>query len=268
MGKFDGVLLLSDYDDTLIGHDLTIPPRNLRALGHFMAEGGTFSVATGRGYQTFLPLWKGVPMNGPTVISNGAAIYDYPRGRWIFARLLCPETAARLEQLTEKFPALAFEVYSKERIYVWNFNPFVRQHQRRVKAEMTPCAIGDMAGGWLKVLLQGERPLLEQVRAYIRARWPEDYEVIFSGPYLLEMTGTGCNKGAAALRLAERLGIARESLYCIGDNQNDLSMLNVSAIPLAPANCVQELKDWGARVLCSCDKGCVADAVELLETLY
>lgn len=268
MGKFEGVLLLSDYDGTLIGHDLTIPPRNLRALEGFLAEGGTFSVATGRGYQTFLPLWRDVPMNAPTVISNGAAIYDYPGGRWVSATCLCGETAGRLEELTEHFPELAMEVYSKEQIYVWNFNSFVRRHQRRVKAEMTPCPIREMAGGWLKVLLQGERPLLERVQAYLRARWPEDYEVFFSGRNLLELTAAGCSKGAAVLRLAERLGIARENLYCIGDDQNDLSMLAVSALPFAPANCVQELKNRGAVVLSSCDEGCVADAVALLEARY
>lgn len=268
MGKFDGVLLLSDYDDTLIGQDLTIPPRNLRALERFMAEGGTFSVATGRGYQTFLPLWRGVPMNGPTVVSNGAAIYDYPQGRWIFASCLSGETARRLEQLIERFSALAIEVYTKEIIYVWNYNDFVRQHQQRVKAEMVPRAIREMKGGWLKVLFQGERPLLEEVQAYIQTRWPGDYEVIFSGYYLLELTGIGVNKGAAALRLAGQLGIARESLYCIGDNQNDLSMLLVSAIPFAPSNCIKELKVRGAMVLCSCDEGCIADVITVLEARY
>ena len=268
MGKFDGVLLLSDYDDTLIGHDLTIPARNRAALERFMAEGGTFSVATGRGYQTFLPLWQGVPMNGPTVISNGAAIYDYPGERWISSRLLRPETAERLEGLAAEFPELAFEVYTRERIFVWNYNSFVRYHQRRVKAEMIPCPIEEMGPGWLKVLLQGDRPLLEEVQAHIRARWPGDYEVIFSGDYLLEMTAAGCNKGSAALALAEILGIRRENLYCIGDNQNDLSMLKVSALPFAPANCVRELKDWGVVVLSSCDEGCIADAVEILEKQY
>lgn len=46
-------------------------------------------------------------------------------------------------------------------------------------------------------------------------------------------------------RLLEMLHIPRENLYCVGDNQNDIPMMALSAIPFAPANCAQEVKDWG-----------------------
>jgi hydroxymethylpyrimidine pyrophosphatase-like HAD family hydrolase len=48
MGKFDGILLLSDLDGTLLSGTRVISPENLEALRYFMAEGGRFSVATGR----------------------------------------------------------------------------------------------------------------------------------------------------------------------------------------------------------------------------
>ena len=48
MGKFDGVLLVSDFDDTLYGANRQIPPRNLEALHYFVGQGGRFTVATGR----------------------------------------------------------------------------------------------------------------------------------------------------------------------------------------------------------------------------
>ena len=45
MGKFDGLLLASDFDDTLYGLDLRIPERNLEAIRYFTGEGGRFAVA-------------------------------------------------------------------------------------------------------------------------------------------------------------------------------------------------------------------------------
>jgi hydroxymethylpyrimidine pyrophosphatase-like HAD family hydrolase len=54
----------------------------------------------------------------------------------------------------------------------------------------------------------------------------------------------------------------------VGDNQNDIPMLEKSAIPFAPANCAQEVKDWGARVLCSCEDGVIGDIVEILDKRY
>ena len=70
------------------------------------------------------------------------------------------------------------------------------------------------------------------------------------------------------LRVAEMLGVKREHIYCVGDNQNDIPMLARSAIPFAPANCAQEVKDWGARTVCSCDEGVIGDIVEILDTIY
>ena len=55
MGKFDGVLLVSDFDDTLYGLDLRVCPRNIEALNYFIAQGGRFTVATGRAHTTFAP---------------------------------------------------------------------------------------------------------------------------------------------------------------------------------------------------------------------
>ena len=64
------------------------------------------------------------------------------------------------------------------------------------------------------------------------------------------------------------LGIAPEHIYCVGDNQNDIPMLELSAIPFAPANSAQEVRDWGARVLCHCNDGVVGDIVDILDRLY
>lgn len=54
MGKFDGVLLASDFDNTLLyteealrtgGPVPPLPERNREALAYFMAQGGRFAVA-------------------------------------------------------------------------------------------------------------------------------------------------------------------------------------------------------------------------------
>ena len=82
------------------------------------------------------------------------------------------------------------------------------------------------------------------------------------------MTRKGSSKGGGVARVARMLGVAPDRIYCVGDNQNDIPMLALSAIPFAPANCAQEVKDWGARVLCHCDDGVIGDIVEILDKLY
>ena len=85
MGRFDGVLLASDFDNTLIytedallrGEPIPpLPERNRQALTYFMAEGGRFAISTGRALAAFEKYAPLVPMNAPGVICNGAALYD------------------------------------------------------------------------------------------------------------------------------------------------------------------------------------------------
>ena len=75
MGKFDGVLIASDYDNTMAFTEGSLytgtppPPvseKNRKAVEYFMAEGGIFSVSTGRALPAFDAVRADVPMNGPT----------------------------------------------------------------------------------------------------------------------------------------------------------------------------------------------------------
>ena len=75
-------------------------------------------------------------------------------------------------------------------------------------------------------------------------------------------------KGGMILRLASLLGVARKDIYCIGDHNNDIPMLEVSEIGFAPENAIPEVKEWGAHIVCHCKDGALADVVEILNRRY
>ena len=270
MGKFSGVLFYTDYDDTLYNSAHTVSPENHAAIRYFQRSGGRFSVATGRAYRTFTPQIEreGLSLNAPVVLSNGAALYDYGEDRYLMRTFLDADAPGRFTELFRDFPGLALEAYHDENIYVYNPNLVTTEHLKRVGGRQTPCAIPDMPTPWAKVILEQDEPYLKRVQAHLLERWGEHYEAIFSNPYLLEVTAKGSHKGAAVAKAAELLGVSRENLYCIGDNQNDIPMLALSAIPFAPANCSQPVKDWGARILGHCDDHAVAQAIQILDSIY
>ena len=268
MGKFDGILLASDFDDTLYDYHLRIPERNLEAIRYLIREGGHFTVSTGRAHRTFSPHAPVVPMNAPAVLSNGAAIYDFQADKMLEQTHL-PEAAPQdLAGLMEAFPTVSLEVYHGEDIYVCNPNEITFAHLKKVNCGYTWCAISDMPTPWVKGIFHQEREVLLLVQARMEANFPGQYEAIFSNPRYLELTAKGSNKGGGVARVAELLEVAPEHIYCVGDNQNDIPMLELSAIPFAPANCAQEVKNWGARVLCHCNDGVIGDIVDILDGMY
>lgn len=268
MGKFDGVLLVSDYDDTLLGSDLRVPERNLTALRRFVAQGGRFTVATGRSHRAFVRAAAELPMNAPAVLSNGSAIYDFQADHLVWSSFLSPHAAEDCRMLADALPTLAMEVCHGEEIYAFRPNLVTEKHMERVHTTYVERELENIPTPWTKVVLEEDEPVLRRAQAFVKEHWPERYEVIFSNRYLLEMTDKGSHKGNQVLKVAHALGVEPEHIYCVGDNQNDLSMLRVSAIPFVPENAVQSLKDWGATVVGSCDRGCVADIVERLEEEY
>lgn len=280
MPKFDHVLLASDFDNTLVytqsaldnGTDIPpMCPRNREALRYFMDNGGLFAISTGRALPAFVNYAKDVPMNAPCVIANGAAIYDFRTEQYLYTAFLSERIYAHMNEVLARFPTLAFEVYHDDRrIHAMHINRFIRDHEHLTRARVQEVErMEEIDLPIIKVLFEEEYPLLEELRAFLLSRpWGGEYELIYSNEHLLELTASGATKGGMMLRLAELLGVARKDLYCIGDHRNDLPMLEVSAVPFAPANSIPAVLESGARIVSHCSDGAVADVVEYLDGIY
>jgi hydroxymethylpyrimidine pyrophosphatase-like HAD family hydrolase len=79
---------------------------------------------------------------------------------------------------------------------------------------------------------------------------------------IVDVVKAGCSKGAALRAWADRRGIARESVMAMGDNLNDLQMLEFAGTPVIMGNALQELKTRGWAVTASNDDAGVARAIE------
>ena len=271
MGKFDGVLLAADYDETLYGAATGISPEDRAAIRRFIDQGGCFTVATGRSFRNFSIQMEreDIPVNVPVILSNGANLYDYQRCQLLFEGLLRSEVVADMARVADAFPALGFEAYCRELVYVHNPNEVTLRHLGRAGLEGLPTPILNMPTPWTKAILQQtDTALLQTVRAYMAEAFGAYYEVIFSNPVLLELTAKGIHKGSAVLRLAEHLGIARDHIYCVGNGENDLPMLEISAEPFAPENCAPLLRAWGATILPPVGQSCLAELIRRLEERY
>ena len=207
MGRFTGVLLASDFDNTLIYTEealrsgVPVPPlseKNRAALEYFMAEGGKFAIATGRALAAFMKYADKVPMNAPGVVCTGAALYDFSTGEYLETAMLDGDVRQRGQAVLDRFPTMAVEAYHMDNvIYAVHPNEITRQHEHltkggvteRVSLEEVPLPLG-------KLLLEADRETLEEAKAFMEEQgWGSDYELIFSARELLEMTAQGANKG-------------------------------------------------------------------------
>ena len=270
MGKFDGVLLVSDFDDTLIGHSLRLSDENRAAIEYFMEEGGRFTIATGRSHLTFAPQVPMVPMNAPVVLSNGAVLFDFCTDQLIYQSTLPERVLEDLYVIIKAFPTIGFELYYGEEMFAFQPNQITRNHAKKVGIPFTECKDPkDAPRPWVKAIFEQETGLLIEVQHFIQTHWSEHYEIIFSNHHLLELTAKGSTKGEQVRRLAQLEGIDLAHLYCVGDNQNDLPMLRLANIGFCPSDAAPEVleKDWVQKVSSS-DDHCVRDVVGFLDKRY
>ena len=280
MGRFDGVLLASDFDNTLIytedalRSDEPVPPlsrENREALEWFMAEGGRFAIATGRALAALVKYVDQVPMNAPGVVCNGAALYDFARGEYLEMAMLDGDVRERGQAVLEKFPSAAVEAYHIDNvIHAVHPNAITRQHEHltKVAVEERP-SLPEVPLPLGKLLFEDDHAVLEEIKRFLTEQgWSGDYELIFSGQNLLELTARGANKGGMVRRLAARLGISPEHVYCVGDEANDIPMLTAAAEGFAPANCVSLVRDCGATIVSDARESALADIVRRLAEKY
>ena len=78
---------------------------------------------------------------------------------------------------------------------------------------------------------------------------------------IIDLLNKDCSKRTALEFLAGYYGVTREETLAIGDNHNDLEMLEYAGIGVVVANCVAELKNRGFQETASNDAGGVAEAL-------
>ena len=153
MGKFDGVMIVSDVDGTFLGKDARIVPENLAAIDYFKREGGLFTLATGR--DSFLIAGR-VPdvrelCNCPVIASNGAYIYDLQSDRIIDEEFLPePEASGVVDAVRAAYPEISLRITCGGKHLADKDYPLLQDVMERLEAtdpltaarEMNPLPVG------------------------------------------------------------------------------------------------------------------------------
>ncbi len=272
MGLFSDVLLTVDYDRTLTAPDSTIPERNLEAIRYFMENGGAFTINTGRSVPMTRAFLGKVPLSAPLLLYNGSAAYDPEKREFLFAHeipLNLWETVHTCEAL---FPDMTVEVQGVDAHYRFTENPAwdaFSDHNQCARGFALP---GMNLGPFLKFSLYGEiRDVtvahlfegseeeirrVDAVQAQLQSRFGEYCEVFRAAPRIIDVHAKGVSKARSARQLQRKLG--RKILVCVGDAQNDLTMLQDADFAFVPGDAV--LREQFPNV-CPCGDGAVADVI-------
>ena len=270
--NFSNFLIASDLDGTFLNKKGEVVQRNLDAIARFNANGGCFTLNTGRPHITIEPT-TGDPtkiFNAPCSHCNGAYLYDFRTKEYFFEELLSPTDTADLIAFAKQYcPDIASRANAREQIRF--FVPDGVQKPRAVGTE-EGIVVYDLPlkdwpmNDWYKMVFVGDPDRILQVRRDFEHVFGERFGKTTSSARALEVQLPHSSKAVGIdkmRKLTPELG-ARTIIAC-GDYENDIPMLKAADIAVCPANALDEVKEICDLVLCHCDEGLIGDIVEAIE---
>jgi len=259
--RFDGILLVSDMDGTLLNAKKEVSSENLAALKSFVAGGGLFTIATGRMKGSVKPYLSCLPVNAPAILYNGCLIYDFSKELALWDKTLPNFIKNSIPHIIEEFHGIGVEIYTSDGdVYALTENVFTDLHRIHDKMEFQkdldyPCKL------WRKILFAWEPEKLEDVESWlIRKGIPLPF--VRSEPQFLEILPEQVNKGTALEVLIKHLKINPSGVIAIGDHPNDMEMLQAAGIGIAVDNAHKDLKKVVSFFTTHHDHDAVAEVIK------
>ena len=225
-----------DVDATLFDDDKNISDKNYEAINKCNENGSRFFICTGRvpycidGYVGSLSSANAVTTNGQILKADNKILYYTKLDDEVSLKVL---NFARERNLTVR-------AFGDECLYVINDdkNGIYFKIQKEASFDEVESIIREK--GLVKIVLVLNKE--EHYHAEDLKKLNLNAEILFSSDTLLEINHAGDSKGCGIKKICELTDVNIEDTIGIGDNHNDISMLETVGLPCCPANAVDEVK--------------------------
>lgn len=262
-------LIVSDFDNTLADHNRKVSEYTLNAIREYEKAGGRFMICTGRMFSSARAEALALGLKGDCIAYNGALVGDIETGEVKYSAFIKKDVAINLIRHFEKIDDVCIQLYFDDKIYVQQDNPYTSAYVKEcngipfyVTGEPLSVFIEKQDRDVTEVLVMASAERVLELYNEYRAKKSDDYTVISSEVHFLEFISPEANKGIAVRKMCEAEGIDSEEIVCVGDNYNDIFMVEYAGLGVAVSNAVDELKQKADYITDSNEDNGVAKLVE------
>ena len=255
MGKFDGILLCSDWDGTLFD-GTSIPENNVEAIRYFQRNGGTFTLASGRYAGHFKQFADRIQPNTDMICVGGSCIMSLDGE--IFYERFCNdrfEEYARL-LMRENSP------YEEVQVTLRGHSPFIFDKKTILSEEAHEVWSQKTIYKAIFLTPQAKEAELAAL-AYCAPLSFDGYMPMRSFPFSVELIPEDGGKGNAVRWLANKIGA--HLVVAVGDYENDCDMLKIADYGYAVTGGSMLARASANRFAASVKMGAVASVIEDLD---
>ncbi len=254
-------LIASDLDGTLLSDSAEVSKENFEAIRKITEAGVLFVPVTGRAMYEMPRDVVECENIRYTVSSNGAVIFDKLTGEKI-THCFTKERFKQIFSLLKNYQVTMTIHYDQKSITDANkvsdeafdyycVNDYYRKHIRTTNEmieNFDEFFSEEREAEMLSIFFRYEDELNE---CYKALEAMGDVDITASTKGNLEIIRKGALKGAALVKLAEKLEVPLSEAIAVGDSRNDLSMLAEAGLGLAASNAIDIVKEAADQVICS-----------------
>ncbi len=268
-------LLATDIDGTLLNPQFKISDGDLQALRRAHAAGIEVVLVTGRRHTFALPIAEQLGFDLWLISSNGAVTRSLT-GETFHRDLMPAETCRKLCAAMQEYrgnTVLTFDQETKGAIVIERLDELGASIRRWLEKNMEYIEFvvpieDSLVTDPVQTMFCGTMARMKQALVALDGAGMDGSVTVLRTEYpdrdlsMIDVLNAGCSKGHALERWAKRRGYRREQVMAIGDNHNDVEMLEFAGHPVIMGNACEELRSRGWTVTLGNDACGIAAAVE------
>lgn len=252
-----------DMDGTLLTPELKISGKTIEAVRKVIDSGVIVTLSTGRMYPAALPFALELQLDVPLITCNGALIKCSRTGKEYHKKALSREHCMEILEYSISSD-LNISLYKDDDIYTNGpYNLYI--HEEIDKTE--PLIVNDLKSvvddSIIKIMVSSKnKSALEYHSNTISKSYKDILNIYFSLPWFVEVVHKEANKKHALEYLSRHFNIKKEEIIAIGDNFNDMEMMQYAGLGVAMGNAPDYLKEAADYVTRSNDEDGVRHVLE------
>jgi Cof subfamily protein (haloacid dehalogenase superfamily) len=257
-------LVVSDVDGTLVDKSKQLTPATTDAVARVEAMGVPFTIISARPRSGMMPIADTLGIDHPMGAFNGGIVFMRD-GRVIEHHMIDPEVARGMVALAADSDVETW-VFADDRWYATSGEGH-HVDSERVSSNQEPVIVDDVTDLLARAdkitFVSDDEPVLHDL--FDRAgAFTGKATIVQSQSYYLDVTALAANKGDGVSALAAAMDVPLDAVAAMGDQANDIPMLDRVGLSIAMGNAPDPVKSVAQHVTRPNDEDGVAAAIESL----
>lgn len=241
-------MIAIDIDGTLLNEKNELAPATIAAVQAATAQGIKVVLCTGRPLTGVQPYLDALKLSGDDqyAITYNGSVSQTVSGKMMTNHSLSYNDFIDLEALARKLQ-VHFQIETPDFIYTPNkdISAYTIAESMLVKMLIRYRAVGEISRDLTisKAMFVDHKDIIDRVNAEIPQEFRDRFYVVQSTPFFVEIMNKQASKGNTLGELATKLGFSADEVMAIGDQGNDLTMIDYAGLGVAMGNAIDEIKE-------------------------